>query len=76
MRTLRLRSDATFGLLIADLVVLWLCLPTVFEPDAGVPLRVFLGAIALMAIGFALRSALLILRGSRARRAARPARQA
>jgi hypothetical protein len=56
-------------MLVADLVVLWLCLPTVFEPDAGVPLRVFFGAVALIAIAFGLRSALLILRGARERRA-------
>lgn len=74
MRTLRLRSDATLGLLVADVVVLWLCLPIVFEPDAGVPLRVFFGAVSLLALGLGLRSALQILRGARERRAA--ARQA
>ena len=55
------------ALLAADLLVLWLTLPTALDGTAPTWLRTTLGAVALLALVLALWSALALARTLRAR---------
>ncbi|MFB9313401.1 hypothetical protein [Nocardioides plantarum] len=67
MSRLHLKTEASLGLLAADLVVLWLALPAAYDDTAPTWLRTTLGAVALLALALALWSILMIVRDLRAR---------
>lgn len=68
MRTVELRKEASVGLLLADLLVLWFAVGGLCEGDAPTWFRVASGAVAALAASFAVRSLTLALRARSANR--------
>lgn len=56
MRTVQLRTEATFGLLLVDLFVLWFASGGLLEAEAPARFRLASGALAALAVLFAGRA--------------------
>lgn len=67
MRTFQLRTDATVGLLLADLFVLWFASGGLWDADAPTWFRLASGAVAALAASLAVRSLTLLLRARAAK---------
>lgn len=64
MRTVRLRKEASVGLLLADLFVLWFALGGALDGEAPTWLRLVSAAVAALAASLAIRSLTLLRRPS------------
>lgn len=66
MPSLRLRPDATAGLLLADLVVLWFAVASARDVEAPTWIRVISVLVLILAVVFAVHSLVGLLRRPRA----------
>ncbi|GAA4821838.1 hypothetical protein ACFQ0K_15710 [Nocardioides caeni] len=66
MPAIRLRSDATIGLLLADLFVLWFALGSARDAEAPTWIRVVSLVVVVLAVAFAVHSLVSLLRRRRA----------
>lgn len=62
MRPVQLRKEASAGLLLADLFVLWFAVGLALDADAPVWLRLGSAAVAALALSLAVRSLMLLRR--------------